>query len=401
MTSNTSVAGSKQARLPLVIYVLALGTFLMGTTEFVVAGLLPEIAADFSITVADAGLAITTFAVGMIVGAPVMALATIRLPRRVTLAATLALFSIGHVVAVSVSSFELMLVARVFTAVATGAFWSVGAATAAQTVGPRSSSRALGLVLGGGMLANVLGVPLGSFVGQLIGWRGTFLGVASLAGIATIAVARLVPADAGGGRLPSLRTELRVLGNPRLWLVLATCGSINAGVLSVYSFIAPLVTDRAHLDGSVIPFALIVFGVGALVGNVVGGRLGDVRPFRTPFMTAAGTLLACLGIWAFSEQAVALLGFFALLGLVGLSANPIMISLALRFGAEAPTLAAAMPTSIFNLGTALGTGATSALLSTGLGALAPAVVGVAFSVLTFVPLCALVVVTRRGDSTPK
>lgn len=381
-------------RLPLVVYVLTTGTFLMGTTEFVVAGLLPEMAADFATTVAHAGLAITVFAVGMILGAPTMALLTLRLPSRVTLTGALLVFAAGHILAAVAGSFELVLIARFLTAVATGAFWAVGSVVAAQTVGPAAAGRALGLVLGGGMLANVLGVPLGSFSGQLIGWRGTFWGLAVLALLAAVLVARLVPADEQGRAVPSVRAELEVLRKGRLWLVLATCAAINAGVLSIYSYIAPL-TQRAGLPDTTIPLMLMAFGVGALIGNIIGGRLGDTHPYITTIVTAGTTVLFSGGLWAFSSQPILLFVLFSLLGLVGLSANPILVSLAVRFGGDAPTLAGAMPTSIFNLGTAIGTGITSIALTGPLGSLAPPVVGTIAAVLIFLPLIPLALLDRQ------
>ena len=393
-TADTAFSPTPRTRLPLVVYVLTAGTFLMGTTEFVIAGLLPEMAADFGTTVARAGLAITVFAVGMIVGAPSMALLTLRLPRRVTLTLALGVFAVGHVIVAVTGSFEVVLAARFLTAVATGAFWAVGSVVAAQAAGPAASSRALGLVLGGGMLANVLGVPLGSFTGQIIGWRGTFWALAVLALFAAAAVALLVPADRSGRAVASVRAELRVLGSGRLWLVLATCAMITGGVLSIYSYITPLL-DRAGLPGTLIPSTLMAFGIGALIGNIVGGRLGDTRPYATTFCTASATVLASAGIWAFSAQPVPLLVLFTLLGLVGLSANPILVALAVRFGGDAPTLAAAMPTSIFNLGTAIGTGITSAALESSVGALAPAIVGTVFAVLIFLPLTALTGLERH------
>src|SRR5918997_6227282 len=173
-----------RTRLPLVIYTLTAGTFLMGTTEFVVAGLLREMAVDFEVSVAQAGLAITVFAVGMIIGTPSMALLTLRLPRRLTLTLALLLFTVGHVIVAITDSFGLMLAARCLTAFATGAFWAVAAVVAARIVGPAASSRALGIVLGGGMLANVLGVPIGAFGGLLAGWRGPFWALALLAALA-------------------------------------------------------------------------------------------------------------------------------------------------------------------------------------------------------------------------
>jgi DHA1 family inner membrane transport protein len=397
MPGLTLPARARSARLPVVTYVLTAGTFLMGTTEFVVAGMLPEMAADFRATLAQTGLAITVFAVGMVVGAPSMALLTLRLPRRLTLTLALAVFAVGHVVVALTSSFPTLLAARFTTAVATGAFWGVGSVVAAQAAGPAAASRALGLVLGGGMLANVLGVPLGSFSGQVLGWRGTFWALALLAVLAAVAVARLVPADGEQHATPSVRAELRALRSGRLWLTLATCAMITGGVLSIYSYVAPLLTQRAGLPAWTIPFALMAFGVAALAGSIIGGRLGDARPYRTALTTAAVTVVASAGIWALSDRPVPFLLLFTLLGLVGLSANPVLVALAVRFGGDAPTLAASMPTAIFNLGTAVGTGITSVALDSRLGTLAPAVVGTVFALLILVPLSALAAVDRRPE----
>lgn len=373
----------------LVIYVLAGGTFLMGTTEFVIAGLLPELGTDFHKTIARAGLTITVFAIGMIIGAPSIALLTLHLPRRLTLVLALVTFALGHIIATVTGSFAIVLVARLVTGVATGAFWAVSSVVVTRATDPIASSRALGLVLGGGMFANVLGVPLGSFCGQLIGWRGTFWALAVLALIAATAVARFLPADRSRPAVPSFGAELRVIANARLWLVLATCAFINAGVFAIYGYIVPIISDRAGLSVRVVPLALMAFGVGALIGNIVGGRLGDTRPYATALVAVGVTLASSAGIWAFSTQPVAVMMLFTLLGLVGQSANPILVALAIRFGGDAPTLAAALPTSVFNLGTAIGTGISSAALATALGAVAPAVVGTIFSALVLLPLTVL------------
>lgn len=397
---SSARAGQRAPRLPLVIYVLTAGTFLMGTTEFVVAGLLPEMASDFHASVAHAGLAITVFAVGMIVGAPSMALLTLRLPRRLTLTLALLVFAVGHVVVALTDSFTLMLAARFLTAVATGAFWAVAAVVAAQLAGPAASSRALGIVLGGGMLANVLGVPLGALGGQLIGWRGPFWALAVFAVVLSVVVARTVPHTVHGDAAPSVRRELRGLASGRLWLTLATCAMVNAGVLSIYSYVSPLLTDRAGLPDWFVPIALVLFGIAALVGSILGGRSGDTRPLATPLVTAAVTVLAAAGLCAFAGLPVGVLICFTLLGLVGLSANPVLVNLAVGYGGQAPTLASAMATSIFNLGTAVGTAITSGLLTTSLGPLAPPIVGLVFAVLIFAPFGALVLIERRGASLP-
>ena len=396
MRKSVVSVDSPNVRLPLVIYVLTAGTFLMGTTEFVVAGLLAEMARDFGTTVANAGLAITVFAVGMIVGAPSMAMLTLRLPRRLTLTLALAVFAVGHVIVALTTSFEVMLAARFLTALATGAFWAVGAVVATRAVGAAASSRALGIVLGGGMLANVLGVPLGAFGGQLVGWRGPFWALAVLALLAAIAVARLVPAEEPDNTTPSMRAELTAFRSGRLWLTLAICVTVNAGVLSIYSFISPLLTERAGLSDSLVPVALVLFGGGALIGSIAGGHLGNKQPFGTTLGTATGTLIAAVGLCAFTTQAAPALLLFTLLGFVGLSANPILVALAVRYGGSAPTLASAMATSTFNLGTAIGTAITGVALESRLGALAPPVVGVVFAALTFLPLGALILLKQRA-----
>ena len=267
------------SRLPLVVYILAIGTFLMGTTEFMMVGLLPEIAEDLGVSVGHAGLLITIFAVGMIVGAPTMVILTRRLPRRLTLALALAVFAALHLVVALGSGFGLLLTARFVTAWVTGAFWSVAAVVAACAAGPAASARAIGVVIGGGMLATVVGVPLGAFAGQLLGWRGPFWALAVLAAIAAAVILRFVPHDNPDRRVPSITSELSGLRSRQLWLVLVSSTFILGGVMATYSYIAPLLTVRAGLPSNLVPLALVGFGAGALLGTVLGGRAGDTRPY--------------------------------------------------------------------------------------------------------------------------
>jgi predicted MFS family arabinose efflux permease len=395
--SSVDAAQSDRDRphLPAAIWILTAGTFLMGTTEFVVAGILPEVATDFDVTVARAGLAITVFAVGMIVGAPTMAMLTLRLPRRLTLMLALAVFGFGHVASALTTNFDVLLVARFVSAVATGAFWAVAAVVASHAVAENARGRALGFVLGGGMLANVVGVPLGAFAGQAIGWRGPFWALAVLAFAMVFAVRAFVPAEAADRTAPSIRNELRSLRSGRIWLTLAICATVNAGVLSVYSYISPLLTDRTGLDASVVPLALLLFGIAALAGSVLGGRFGDRFPLGTPVVTASATVVIAAGLVIAGSAVAPTFALIALLGLVGLSANPVLVTLAVRYGGDAPTLPSAMATSIFNLGTAVGTGITGILISTTLGASAAPVVGVVAGALTFIPLLGLIAADRR------
>src|SRR4051794_3930295 len=387
-------------RLPLVVYVLALGTFLMGTTEFVVAGLLPEIAGELQVSVARAGLSITVFAVGMIVGAPLMTMLTLRLPRRLTLMLALGVFAVGHVIVALGSSFALLLAARFLTALATGAFWAVANVVAARSAGPAARSRALGIVGSGAMLANVVGVPLGALAGQLIGWRGPFWALAALAAASIALISRHVPHDGPDREVVSIRSEFSALRSGRLWLVLAACATTTGGVLSAYSYISPLLTDRTGLAAGVVPLVLVGFGAGALAGTLVGGRLGDVRPHATTIVAPAVTTVLLLAICLLSGFPAPTVALVALLGLFGLGANPVLISLAVRFAGRAPTLASALTVSAFNFGTAAGSWAAGLALASTLGATGPVMVGAFVAALTLVPTIIIAVIQRRPAAHP-
>src|SRR3954464_7856964 len=228
----------RKTKLPFVVPLLALGTFLMCTTEFLIAGLLPQMADDFGVRPSQIGLLITAFAIGMIVGAPVMAVATLRLPKRATLVLALATFAAGHVIAALSGSFALLLAARVLTAVVTGAFWSVASVVATRAAGPDASSRALGVMGTGVALATVLGVPLGSLAGDHLGWRGAFWAIAALAAVAAVVIGRFAPKDVQG-ETPSVRAELRALRNARLWLMLGATVLVMGGCMGTFSYISP------------------------------------------------------------------------------------------------------------------------------------------------------------------
>jgi predicted MFS family arabinose efflux permease len=382
-------------RLPFVVYVLTLGTFLMGTTEFIVAGLLPQIAGNLHVTTARAGLLITVFALGMIVGAPLMAMLTLRLPSRVTLMAALGVFAAGHVVVALGSGFALLLAARFLTALATGAFWAVASVVAARVSGPAATSRALGVVGAGAMLANVVGVPLGAFAGQAMGWRAPFWVLAVLAVLMIALMARYVPHD-GQNRRVRIRSELSALRSGRLWLALAACATTTGGVLSTYSYIAPLLTGRAGIAGGLVPLVLVGFGIGALAGTLLGGRLGDTRPHATTITAAAATTVILLAIALLSTHAAPTAVLVALLGLFGLGANPVLMAFAVRYAGSAPTLGSSLTVSAFNLGTALGSCLAGLALASDLGPRGPAAVGTAISALTLIPTVTLALARRTA-----
>ncbi|MCW2947146.1 MAG: major facilitator superfamily 1 [Actinoallomurus sp.] len=390
--------GEKSTKLPFVVLLLTVGTFLMSTTEFIIAGLLPEMASDLSVSVSHAGLLITAFAIGMIVGAPTMAIATLRLPRRSTLILALAVFAVGHVIAALSSSFTVVLAARVLTALATGAFWSVAAVVAAAT-GPAASSRALGVMMSGVGLATVVGVPLGSWAGQVIGWRGAFWALAVLAAVAALVIGRYIPTEEHR-ETPSVRSEIAALHQGRLWLLLSATALITGGYSAAYSYISPLLIDRTGIPQRAVPLVLIGYGIGALAGTNAGGRFGDRKPLTTYITTAIAAALVLLLLIPLSSSAVPTVILVVLMGLTGMAVPPIATALSVRFAHSAPTVAAALAVSGFNTGIALGSWVAGSALDSSLGLTGPALVGTVMIALGLIPLIALAAIRATRTDTP-
>ena len=386
-------------RLPLVVYILALGTFLMLTTEFVIAGILPEIANDLRISLAQAGSLITVFAVGMVIGAPLLAFLTMRLSKKLTLLIALIIFVLGHVAVALSSDLTILMTARFITALATGAFWAVSAVVASNAVGSSLKSSAVGVVAAGGSLATVLGVPIGAFIAQHIGWRGTFCALGIAAVIAVIFIARLVPADPPLQQKSSLRSDLADLRSPRLWLVLAACLTTTGGVLATYSFIAPILTEQARVPTALIPLVLAGFGICSFLGTLIGGRLGNKHAHTVMIVTPAATAFVLLAMALLTGSTVITIVLVVLLGAFGLSANSVLIHLAVGYAGRAATLGSGLAVAAFNGGTAIGTTLAGVSLTSSLGLSGPATVGMIIVALTLIPTIILAVVDRNRHDT--
>jgi len=391
-------ASPTRTKLPFVVLLLAVGTFLMSTTEFVIAGLLPEMAADLNVSVAQTGLLITAFAVGMIIGAPTISMATVGLPKRTTLVVALVVFAIGHVIAAASPSFGVVMGARVVTALATGAFLSVAAIVATSAAGPTNASRAMGVMMSGMGLAIVAGVPLGSFVGQAIGWRGIFWALAALAVLAAIVIGILAPKE-DKREAVSIRSQLGVLRQGRMWLVLVTTAFVSGGFLAAYSYISPLLTERTGISDAAVPLLLVGFGVGAFIGTNVTGRVADKRPLTTFFAIAAGSALVVLLLIPLSTFVVPTIVLVVLLGFTGMGVTAIATPLAVRFGHAGPALAAALTVAAFNVGIAAASWLAGVALESSLGVTGPEVVGAAMVALGIVPLVILAAL-RATKTTP-
>ncbi len=391
------MASVADVRVPRVVPVLALSIFALGTSEFMITGLLPEMARDLAATVPQTGYLISAFAVGMIVGAPVMAVATLRMPRRTTLVAALGVFVAGHVLGALAGGYGVMLAARVVTALATATFWVVAAVVTVSAVDERVRARALAVLLSGLTIATVLGIPLGTFVGQSLGWRATFWAVAGLALLGLAGVLATVPRGRGTGPPARLSDEVAVFRRGALWLALGTTAAYQAAAVAVFAYVSPLLTDAAGLDVRWVPVVLLGYGLGCLAGISVGGRLADARPWSTLFtaLVAGLVLFAVLGLLAavaaVTVAVVVLLGFVAFLVAAPLNARVFQLA------GAAPTLASAANTSAFNVGNAIGPALGGAAITAGWGWTAPAWIA---TVLIAVAI-ALATVAATGEHRPR
>lgn len=395
-SATVQVAPPKSAstRLPAIVWLLGAIAFIMGTTELIVAGLLPQISTAFDVTPGDAGLLITVFAVGMVIGAPTMALATLRLPRKATLILALLVFAIGHVVAAMTDVFAVILVARFVAAVATGTFWALGAVVATAAAGPGAGARAMGVMVGGVTVANIVGVPLGTLFGQDLGWQAPMW---ILAGLAVVSAALLwwrLPASSDTSAAPRIGDELALLRNGRLWITYLAVGLMQASFVAVYSYVAPLLTDRAGIAESVVPWVMMAYGVGALAGTTLGGRLGDRHPYRVLIPSIAALALTIGAILVWGEHPVVVVPLFALLGLFGLIGNPILISQAMATVGGAGVLPMALTTAWFNVGIAAGSWLGGVALTAG-GVTGPPAVGLVIAVAALFPVVILAVTRGR------
>ncbi|MCM1014144.1 MULTISPECIES: MFS transporter [unclassified Brevibacterium] len=387
-------------RLPLVVYVLALGTFLMLTTEFVIAGILPEIAGDLDISLGQAGSLITVFATGMVIGAPLLTMVTLRLSKKLTLLIALIVFVAGHLVVALAEDLTVLTGARFVTALATGAFWAVSAVVASNVVGSSLKSSAVGVVAAGGSLATVLGVPIGAYLAQHVGWRGTFWALGIAAAVAVVFVARLVPADEAQPEESSMLSGLADLRTPRLWLVLAACLTTTGGVLAAYSFIAPILTIQAGVSAGLVPLVLAGFGICSFLGTLLGGLLGDKHAHAVTIAAPALTTLVLLAMALLPGSTWTTVVLVVLLGAFGLSANSVLIHLAVGYAGRAATLGSGLAVAAFNAGTAIGTTIAGATLTTSLGLSGPPVVGTVIVALSLIPAFVLAVMTRRSIAEP-
>lgn len=388
--------------MPLALYLLALAVFAMGTSEFMLAGLVPDIAADLDVSVGTTGLLTSAFAVGMVLGAPAMAAFARRWPARATLLGCLALFAACHVVAAITTSFAVLFATRVVAAVANAGFLAVALSTATRLVAPDQKGRALAVLLSGTTLATVAGVPAGALLGTALGWRATFWAVALLCVPAAIGIANGVRSRTrgtpdGSGRGPSLASELAQLRAPRLLVAMVLGALVNGGTFAAFTFLAPIVTGTAGLDEVWVSLALVLFGAGSFVGVAAAGRLSDRHPRLTIGVASPVLLLGWLSLALLADRAVPLLVLVFVQGALAFAVGSSLIARVLYAASGAPTMGGSYATVALNIGAAAGPAIGAATLS-GHGDLGPVWVAAALTgvgLLAMVPSLSLIAPRER------
>jgi DHA1 family inner membrane transport protein len=353
---------------------LAISAFGIGTTEFIMMGLLPEIAAAFHVTIPTAGDLISGYALGVVVGAPLLTAASVRLSRRTVLVGLMAVFIVGNLFAAIAQSYTMLLAARVLTGLPHGAFFGVGSVVAAGMVPSNKRATAISMMFAGLAVANVIGVPAGTLVSQHVGWRAAFALIAAIGVVSIVAIWLMLPREpqsTGGALGPELATFRR----PQVWLALAVGTFGFAGVFAVYSYIEPMMTHVAGYSSTSINWLLALFGIGMTVGNLVGGRLADraLMPSMYGALGALGVLLALFVVTAHNQVMAAVTLF--LIGGAGMACVPIIQTRIMDVARGAPTLAAAANHSAFNLANAGGAYLGGLVIAAGFGWTAPSWVG--------------------------
>jgi len=378
----------------LAVLALSMGGFAIGTTEFVTMGLIREVAAGVDVSIPQAGHVIAAYALGVVVGAPVLAFLGARWPRRGLLVALMAAYAGFNALSAVATSFEMLVLARFLDGLPHGAYFGVASLVAASLAPPGRKGRAVAMVMIGLSVANVVGVPGVTWMGQHLGWRSAYWAVALLALVTVAMVLVFVPSVPGDREATGLR-ELRAFTNAQVWLTLLAGAIGFGGMFAVFSYIAPTVTEVGGLGDGAVPLFLLVFGLGMVVGTFVAGELADWSILRSLLGSALGLALVLLVFWALAPHGYWLLPVAFGTTLLG---SVLVVNLQLRLmdvAGEAQTLGAAMNHASLNVANALGAWLGGLVIATGHGYRAPALVGVALSLAGLAVLGVSAVVHSR------
>ncbi|MFD4142069.1 MFS transporter [Streptomyces sp. NPDC058572] len=384
--------------MPLALLALAVGAFGIGTTEFVIMGLLPQVAGDFGVSIPTAGLLVTGYALGVVLGAPLMTALGTRVTRKRMLMVLMGLFVIGNLLSAIAPTFGLMLTGRVVASLAHGAFFGIGSVVAADLVAPGKKAGAIAMMFTGLTVANVVGVPLGTFIGQSAGWRATFFIVAALGVLGLAGVAKLVP-DMPKPEGVRLRHELAAFRNAQVLLAMAMTVLGFGGVFAAITYITPMMTEVAGFADSSVTWLLVLFGLGMVGGNLVGGRFADkhLMPLLYVTLSALSVVLGLFTVTAHHKLLAAV--SITLIGALGFATVPPLQKRVLDHAHGAPTLASAVNIGAFNLGNALSAWLGGIVIAAGLGLTAPNWVGAVLAAGALVLAVLSAAVERRGHRT--
>ena len=364
---------------------LAVGAFGIGVTEFAPMGLLPVIAGDLGVSIPAAGLLISAYAVGVMLGAPLMTLTTGRIPRRTLLIGLAAIFTLGNVIAALADSYAMLLAARLVTSLNHGAFFGVGSIVAAGLVPPRQRAGAVAAMFMGLTIANVVGVPLATWAGDHLGWRAAFWGIAGL-GVVTMAALRATLPALAAPASDNAMAELRVLGRGDVLGALALTVIGSSAMFTVFTYIAPILREVTGASLGFVTAMLVIYGLGLTVGNWLGGKFADRSVDRTLLVTLAALALVLVAYAALMEHAVASAVLIFLWGIASFALVPPLQVRVMAAAADAPNLASAMNIGAFNLGNALGAALGGGVIALELGYRAVALAGAGTSALGLIAL---------------
>ncbi|QDQ12531.1 MFS transporter [Streptomyces spectabilis] len=386
--------------MPLALLALAIGAFGIGTTEFVIMGLLPEVAGDFDVSIPTAGFLVTGYALGVVLGAPLMTALGTRISRKRMLMLLMGLFIAGNLLSAVAPAFGVMVAGRVVASLAHGAFFGIGSVVAAELVAPEKKAGAIATMFSGLTVANVVGVPLGTFVGQAIGWRITFVIVAALGVVGLVGVAKLVP-DLPKPEGVSLRHEISAFRNVQVLLAMAMTVLGFGGVFAAITYITPMMTEVAGYSESSVTWLLVLFGLGMVAGNLIGGRFADraLMPMLYVSLGALALVLAVFTLTAHNKIASAVT--IVLIGALGFATVPPLQKRVLDQASGAPTLASAVNIGAFNLGNALAAWFGGIVISAGFGYTAPNWVGAVLAASALVLAFLSAALERRSPAPTK
>ncbi|MEU8774530.1 MFS transporter [Streptomyces sp. NPDC048606] len=373
--------------MPIGLIALALGGFGIGLTEFGIVGLLPEVAADFGVTESVAGYLVSGYALSVAIGAVALTAAIARFDRKKVLLSLMVLFIIGNLISAVAPSYSLLMIGRVVAALCHGAFFGVGAVVAADMVAPNRKAGAISLMFAGLTAANVLGVPLGTFLGQQLGWRSTFWAITVIGVVALAGIKLLVPQTAPPGQV-SLRGELGAFRRPQVWVSITLSILAFGGVIGGFTYIAFTLTEVSGFAASTVPWLLVLFGLGTFVGNFYGGKFAD-RALNTSLMVSLGLLAVVLAVFALTaESKIMTVISLLLMGTVGLSTAPGLQLRTMKYAQDAPTMASGANIAAFNVGNALGAWVGGLAIGAGYGFISPLWAGAGVTVAGLVVLAA-------------